>query len=164
MAHSLQRLDFRGNICNLLLRESANIRAVLHRIDTNRKQLSYFREREAKFLRTLDETHPPHGIGRIEPVSRRRARRLGQETLTFVVANRLQVDATLFRKLTCSKSNRHVFATSKPSVNPILRYRVKPFLQSALELPKTLYAAGTTTMFKAVDDSSPNRITNAIGA
>ena len=113
----MQNLLF--NVRYLCLRPFANVGLCRMRVDAQGKQILNLFQRKAQLLGPLDETNPPHRFGGKDAITGFCTRRGREKSLTLVVSNRLNVDASTLRHLADAQ------AVHESTVNPVLRYRVK---------------------------------------
>ena len=87
------------NVRYLCPRPLSNVSLGRMRVDAQGEQFFDLFQRKAQLLSALDEAYSPHRLGREDAISRFGTGRRREKSLTLVVSNRLNVDASTLRHL-----------------------------------------------------------------
>jgi hypothetical protein len=97
-SHCLQFRHLLIDLLNSPLGDGPNSHAITTLLISQPEQFLDFRERESEILRSLDEANNAHGIIRKLAVARRPPLEAREQPATFVVPQRLHIDAGSLRR------------------------------------------------------------------
>ncbi len=115
----LEMQNFLFHVGNLRSRSLTDVGLCRMRVEAQGKQVLDLLQGKPQLLSALDEVNPPHRFRRKHAISSIGAVHRREDSLTFVVPDRLKIDTRPLRHLSDGQ------AVHESTVNPVLRYRVK---------------------------------------